>query len=131
MAFSDAEKTEIRRFCGYPAYGTGGLLQGWRYYQVYGLLEYRLLYLSNAEEEVVRRYLATLSTLERAVVEASGNILTPSRRRRGRTTATKSAIAFGCSTTGGDGCAASWAFRRGQSLAQATSCWWYDARRHS
>jgi hypothetical protein len=74
MAFSDAEKTEIRRFCGYPAAGTGGLLQGWRYYQVYGLLEYRLLYLSNAEEEVARRYLATLSTLERAVVESSGNL---------------------------------------------------------
>ena len=74
MAFSEAEKTDIRRFCGYPAYGVGGLLQGWRFYQVYGLLEYRLLYLSGAEEAVVRQYLATLSGLERAVVEASGNL---------------------------------------------------------
>ena len=39
MAFSDAEKTDIRRLCGYPAVGVGGLLQGWRYYQVYGLLD--------------------------------------------------------------------------------------------
>jgi hypothetical protein len=74
MAFSDAEKTEVRRFCGYPAIGVGGLLQGWRYYQVYGLLEYRLLYLSVSEEAVVRHCLTTLSALERAVVEASCNL---------------------------------------------------------
>ncbi len=74
MAFSEAEKTDIRRFCGYPAHGVGGLLQGWRFYQVYGLLEYRLLYLSGSEEAVVRHYVGTLSALERAVVEASGNL---------------------------------------------------------
>jgi hypothetical protein len=74
MAFSEAEKTEIRRFCGYPAHGVGGLLQGWRYYQVYGLLEYRLLWLSSSEEAVVRHYLPTLSGLERAVIEAGGNL---------------------------------------------------------
>jgi hypothetical protein len=74
MAFSEAENTDIRRFCGYPAHGVGGLLQGWRYYQVYGLLEYRLLHLSGSEETVVRHYLTTLSALERAVVEASGNL---------------------------------------------------------
>ncbi len=74
MAFSEAEKTDIRRFCGYPAHGVGGLLQGWRFYQVYGLLEYRLLWLSGSEEAVVRQYLGTLSALERAVTEASGNL---------------------------------------------------------
>lgn len=74
MAFSEAEKTDIRRFCGYPAHGAGGLLQGWRFYQAYGLLEYRLLYLSGSEEAVVRNYLGTLSALERAVVEASNNL---------------------------------------------------------
>jgi hypothetical protein len=74
MAFSEAEKTEIRRFCGYPAHGVGGLLQGWRYYQVYGLLEYRLLWLSAPEEAVVRHYLPALSELERAVTEAGGNL---------------------------------------------------------
>lgn len=74
MAFSESEKTDIRRFCGYPAHGVGGLLQGWRFYQVYGLLEYRLLYLSGSEEAVARQYLTTLSALERAVVEASANL---------------------------------------------------------
>jgi hypothetical protein len=74
MAFSEAEKTEIRRFCGYPAHGVGGLLQGWRYYQVYGLLEYRLLWLSASEEAVVRHFLPTLAGLERAVTEAAGNL---------------------------------------------------------
>ncbi len=74
MAFSEAEKTEIRRFCGYPAHGVGGLLQGWRYYQVYGLLEYRLLWLSATEEGVVRHYLPVLSGLERGVIEAAANL---------------------------------------------------------
>lgn len=74
MTFSDAEKTEVRRFCGYPAHGTDGLLQGWRFYQVYGLLEYRLQHLASTEEAVVRQYLTTLISLERAVVEASGNL---------------------------------------------------------
>jgi hypothetical protein len=74
MAFSETERTDIRRFCGYPAHGVGGLLQGWRYYQVYGLLEYRLLRLTGSEEAVVRQYLATLSSLERAVTDAAGNL---------------------------------------------------------
>ncbi len=74
MAFSDTEKTDIRRYCGYPAHGVGGLLEGWRYYQVYGLLEYRLLWLSGAEEAVVRQYLATLAVLETAVADAGKNL---------------------------------------------------------
>lgn len=72
--FTDAQKTDIRRFCGYPAHGVGGLLQGWRFYQVYGLLEYRLLWLSGSEEGVVRHYLTTLLALERAVTDASANL---------------------------------------------------------
>lgn len=74
MAFSEAEKTEIRRFCGYPAHGVGGVLQGWRFYQVYGLLEYRLLWLSGSEETVVRQYLSTLSVLEQAVTDSAENL---------------------------------------------------------
>jgi hypothetical protein len=38
------------------------------------MLEYRLNWLSGAEEAVVRRYLATLSQLELAVPGASGNL---------------------------------------------------------
>ncbi|MBV9784786.1 MAG: hypothetical protein JO264_13335 [Acidisphaera sp.] len=75
MAFLDTEKTDIRRFCGYPAYGgTPSGFQSWRFYQAYGLMEYRLNNLSPAEEQVVRNYLATLSTLEAAIPAASGNL---------------------------------------------------------
>jgi hypothetical protein len=76
MAFTDAEKTDIRRFCGYPAYGAGPSgFQSWRFFQAYGTLEYRLNNLSAAEEAVVRAtYLATLSTLESAIPAAAANL---------------------------------------------------------
>ena len=58
MAFTDAEKTDIRRFCGYPAYGsTSSSMQNWRFFQAYGLMEFRMNNLSDAEAGVVRRYL--------------------------------------------------------------------------
>ena len=73
--FSDAEKTDIRRFCGYPAYGAGPWgFQGWRFFQAYGLLEYRMNNLSPAEETVCRTYLGTLRGLEFAVPQASQNL---------------------------------------------------------
>ena len=70
--FTDAEKTDVRRFCGYPAYGAGASgFQGWRFFQAYGLMEYRLNNLSDAEIAVVRNYLATLATLESGVTDAA------------------------------------------------------------
>ena len=75
MAFLDSEKTDIRRYCGYPAYGAGNSgFQGWRFYQVYGLMEYRMNYLSGSEEAVVRQYLATLAQLEAGVPQAAANL---------------------------------------------------------
>jgi hypothetical protein len=75
MAFTDAEKTDIRRFCGYPAYGaTPAAFQSWRFYQAYGLLEFRMNNLSSAEAAVVRRYLGTLTVLECAVPRAADNL---------------------------------------------------------
>lgn len=68
MPFTDAEKTDVRRFCGYPAYGAAGAgMQSWRFFQVYGMLEFRMNNLSDAETAIVRRYLATLNVLEIAV----------------------------------------------------------------
>jgi hypothetical protein len=73
--FTDAEKADVRRFCGYPAYGAGASgFQGWRYFQAYGLLEYRLNNLGPAEYQVVRQYLATLYPLETAVPGAGANL---------------------------------------------------------
>jgi hypothetical protein len=75
MAFNEPERTDIRRFCGYPAYGLGNAgLQGWRFYQVYGVLEFRLQHLTGSEEAVVRRYLETLANLERAVPDSGSNL---------------------------------------------------------
>ncbi len=75
MAFTDAEKTDIRRFCGYPAFGAVNAgLQSWRFFQAYGLLEFRMNNLSEAEAAVVRRYLGTLIVLEHAVPRAGDNL---------------------------------------------------------
>jgi hypothetical protein len=75
MAFTDSEKTAVRRFCGYPAYGAGVAgFEGWRFYQAYGMREYRLCNLSPAEEAVVRRYLGTLASLEVAIPNAAANL---------------------------------------------------------
>jgi hypothetical protein len=72
---TDQQKTDVRRFCGYPAYGAspaGNI--GWRFYTAYGLLEYRMNNLSAAEIAVVLNYLATLTLLESAVPAASENL---------------------------------------------------------
>jgi hypothetical protein len=75
MAFTDAQKTDIRRFCGYPAYGsTPQGFNSWRFFQAYGVLEYRLNYLSGAEEAVVIQQLATLYQLEAAIPAASATL---------------------------------------------------------
>jgi hypothetical protein len=75
MAFTDPEKTDIRRYCGYPAYGAAASgSQNWRFFQAYGLLEYRMNNLSASEEAVVRRYLGTLTVLEHAVPRAGENL---------------------------------------------------------
>jgi hypothetical protein len=74
MAFTDAERTDARRYCGYPAYGAGAGFQGWRFYQSYGALEYRLNNLSQPEQAVVRRYLGTLGSLETGIPNAAANL---------------------------------------------------------
>jgi hypothetical protein len=72
---SGTEKVDIRRFCGYPAYGAAPTgMQSWRYFQIYGLLEFRLSNLSDPEIGIARRYLGTLTTLELAVPATSDNL---------------------------------------------------------
>jgi hypothetical protein len=75
MAFIESQRTDIRRFCGYPAYGAGNSgFQGWRFFQVYGLMEYRISNLTGSEEAVVLQYLATLNQLELAIPAAAANL---------------------------------------------------------
>lgn len=72
---SDAERTDIRRFCGYPAYGQGASgFQGWRYFQAYGLLEFRMTNFAAAEFQVVRQYLGQLYALETAIPGAGATL---------------------------------------------------------
>jgi hypothetical protein len=74
-SLTDAEKVDIRRFCGYPAYGAAPTgMQSWRYFQVYGLLEFRLTNLSDPEIVIARRYLGNLTVLELAVPAASDGL---------------------------------------------------------
>jgi hypothetical protein len=74
-ALTDSEKIDTRRHCGYPAYGgTAAGFSSWRFYQVYGLLEYRMQNLADGEASVVRTYLTTLAGLEAAIPRSSDNL---------------------------------------------------------
>ncbi|WP_432734738.1 hypothetical protein [Ralstonia solanacearum] len=76
MAFTTAEKVDIRRHCGYPMFGgTPSSFQSYRFFQAYGTLEYRMSNMLAEEEAVVRTtYLANLTTLETAIPAASANL---------------------------------------------------------
>lgn len=77
MAFTSAQAADIRRFCGYPAYGAGPAgFQGWRFFTAYGLLEFRINNLSAEEESVVTTYLTQLYQLESAVTETGERLET-------------------------------------------------------
>lgn len=76
MAFNDAEKVDIRRFCGFPLLG-GVPVQafGHRFFQQYGTLEFRLGNMQAAEEQVVREtYLTALRELETDWLGARGSL---------------------------------------------------------
>ena len=77
MAFTDSEKTDVRRFCGYGAFGGGQPLpaSGYRFSTQYGVLEYKLNTLSAAEESVARvTYLTNLYLLETAIFGVGANL---------------------------------------------------------
>lgn len=73
--FTDGQKADIRRFCGYPAYGAGAAgFNSWRFFQAYGTLEYRMNNLAPAEIAVTLQYLSTLAILEAAIPGTSENL---------------------------------------------------------
>jgi len=49
-------------------------MQSWRYFQIYGMLEFRLNNLSDSEITIARRYIGNLAALEFAVPAASDNL---------------------------------------------------------
>lgn len=76
MAFTDAEKTAIRRYCGFGVFGntpTQGF--GFRFFTWYGTLEFRMNNLQPTEEDVIRTvYLPNLASLEGAIPTTSANL---------------------------------------------------------
>lgn len=80
MAFTTAERVDVRRFAGYAMYGASPTpMSGYRFFTHYGVLEYRLSNMLPEEEAVIRTtYLANLYTLEAAIPAASANLDTDS-----------------------------------------------------
>lgn len=76
FVFTSSQLVDIRRHCGYPAYGDGAAVfpSPWIMRQ-YLALEYRLQHMSADEGAVVvNTYLANLTTLENAIPAASSNL---------------------------------------------------------
>lgn len=73
---TETEKVAVRRHAGYPAYGEGSAgFQNWRFFQAYGLMEFRLRNLSAEEETVLKTvYLARLDGLETAILQTGDNL---------------------------------------------------------
>jgi len=76
MAFTNAEKVDIRRHAGYPMFGgTPSSFQSYRFFTAYGTLEYRINNMLAEEETVMRTiFLANLTTLEAAIPLTSANL---------------------------------------------------------
>ena len=72
---SEREKTDVRRFLGYPAHGVdlSGAMSWW-FVQAAGTVEYRLGNLTASEEAVLRTYLQTLVGLEQAIPDAGAGL---------------------------------------------------------
>jgi hypothetical protein len=72
--FSDADRVDIRRFCGYPAYGTGEVSFVERFTRIYVMMETRMSNITDTEATVVQTYLTSLRTLEAAIPAAGANL---------------------------------------------------------
>lgn len=74
--FTSAQLVDIRRHCGYPAYGDGAVVFPYPWImKQYLALEYRLQHMSADEGNVVvNTYLANLTTLENAIPTTSANL---------------------------------------------------------
>lgn len=74
--FTDAQLVDIRRFCGYPVYGSGAVVfpAPWVMKQ-YMALEYKLQNISSDEASVLMNtYLTNLYTLESAIPATGANL---------------------------------------------------------
>ena len=79
MSFSNQEKVDVRRFCGYPSFG--GITSpafGARFFTAYGTLEFKLNNLAVEEEATLRAIYLTavnsLYVLESALYGTTANL---------------------------------------------------------
>lgn len=73
MAFTDAQKVQIRKYCGYPVMGNSATqFFGYRYFTHYGQMEFHLNNLSSEEETEVVSQLSELNQLEQDLYGTSG-----------------------------------------------------------
>ncbi len=74
-SLTDAERADVRRFCGYPMFGIDSTnAQLFVFFQHFKTLEYRTTNARPEELQVIRLHLATLYGLESAMWAASGNL---------------------------------------------------------
>jgi hypothetical protein len=74
--FTDSQRSDVRRFCGFPPFGDGSVVfpYPWLLPQ-YLALEYRLNHMSQSEgETLVNVYLTNLTSLESAVPGTAGDL---------------------------------------------------------
>lgn len=75
MSFSEAERTDIRFFCGYAMFGnTNTPMFGPRFLTSYGLLEYRVINASPSEEDLIRSMLVDLRVLRADIYAARDDL---------------------------------------------------------
>lgn len=79
MALTDAQKDDVRRHVSYPVYGNGITASppsfGYRYYEWYLILEYRMDNLSTNQEILLTTiYVAQCNTAFNAIITSSDNL---------------------------------------------------------
>jgi hypothetical protein len=76
MALTEAQKIKVRYYCGYGMIGQQMLpANGYRFFQAYGEMEYKLINMQTGEEdEVINYYLVNLDQLKSDIPSVRNNI---------------------------------------------------------
>lgn len=74
FTFTDAQKTDIRRYAGYGSIGDASATGSWRFFTNFGTLEYMLQHSSTEDGAVIVAHLGNCTTLEAAIYASSDNL---------------------------------------------------------
>ena len=79
VPLTDAEKSDIRFFCGYSLYGNSASgFMGYRFFEAQGFLEYRMTNASPNECASIRQQLTEIQSLRTAIFGASSSLIVDS-----------------------------------------------------